>query len=93
MATVARLGLGIPGLYIRRGQIFIRDRQEENRSSIISLPLGVIAAITRPCRLGSGLQGHLSKVHDNMGGKKKAGDDGEEDKSEERILLLFVILY
>jgi hypothetical protein len=40
VANVARLGLAVPNLYIRRCYAVVRVSQEENGSSIIYLSLG-----------------------------------------------------
>jgi hypothetical protein len=57
-ATIARLGLWLPDLYIRRGYAIIRDRQDQGYLRIGSLPLGLgvwLPLSVRPCPLGSGV--------------------------------------
>jgi hypothetical protein len=59
VATVARLGLRFPDLYIRSGYAIIRRRQDQSWG-LVPCPWGVAAAIGVAAPLG--LRGHLSRL-------------------------------
>jgi hypothetical protein len=58
--TVARIGLWFPDIYITRGYVIIRGRNDQSYLRIGSMSLGVAAAIGEAMFLG--FRGYLSSL-------------------------------